>query len=111
MSFRVSFAGGTAGVACSGAYRTHDFRRGHAKDLQLSGMSYACSCCVHCCYYQRNGFVVPGAPLWQILEAGQWRSPAFLSYLDMHSLEKDLVVQAHCDESDEEDVVAAQLLQ
>jgi len=60
-------------------FRTHDFRRGHAKDLQLSG-----------------------APLWQILEAGEWRSPAFLTYLDMFRLETDLVVQAHLAESDDE---------
>ena len=44
-----------------------------------------------------------GAPLWQILAAGEWRSPAFLLYLDMHKLESDLVVQAHVDESDPED--------
>ena len=66
-------------VEGAGEYRTHDFRRGHAKDLQQSG-----------------------APLWKILEAGQWRSPAFLKYLDMNSLDTELVAQAHCDESDEE---------
>ena len=43
-----------------------------------------------------------GAPLWKILEAGEWRSPAFLSYLDMNRLETDLVVQAHLEESDAE---------
>ena len=41
-----------------------------------------------------------GAPLWKILEAGAWRSPAFLAYLDINRLEADLVVQAHVDESD-----------
>ena len=25
-----------------------------------------------------------GAPLWTILRAGEWRSPAFLTYLDLH---------------------------
>lgn len=45
----------------------------------------------------------PGAPLWKILEAGQWRSPAFLKYLDMNSLDTELVAQAHCDESDSDD--------
>ena len=44
-----------------------------------------------------------GAPLWQILAAGEWRSPAFLEYLDKHKLEVDAVVQAHVDESDGED--------
>ncbi len=43
-----------------------------------------------------------GAPLWQILAAGKWKSPAFLQYLDMNRLESDLVVQAHLDESGEE---------
>jgi len=87
-----------AGIGVVGAseYRCHDLRRGHALDLQLSG-----------------------APLWEILAAGEWRSPAFLSYLDLHSLETELVIQvalstglsgprvcgvsalqAHCDESD-----------
>ena len=66
-------------VQDAGAYRTHDLRRGHALDLQLSG-----------------------APLWQILQAGEWRSPAFLQYLDLHRLDRDLVVQAHLDESDDD---------
>ena len=65
------------------AFRTQDLRRGHALDLQLSG-----------------------APLWAILSAGEWKSPAFLQYLDMHRLETELVVQAHLDESEGEgDVV------
>ena len=46
--------------------------------------------------------VVSGAPLWEILAAGEWRSPAFLTYLDMHQLETDLVIQAHVEDSDEE---------
>ena len=61
-------------------YRTHDLRRGHALDLQCSG-----------------------APLWEILEAGEWSSPAFLKYLDLHRLDAELVVQAHLDESDGSD--------
>ena len=43
------------------------------------------------------------APLYQILAAGEWRSPAFLQYLDIHQLERDAVIQAHCDESEEDD--------
>ena len=38
--------------------------------------------------------------MWQILTAGEWRSPAFLDYLDIYRLESDMVVQAHMDESD-----------
>ena len=40
-------------------YMLHDFRRGHTEDLRAAG-----------------------APLWQILQAGQWKSPAFLEYTD-----------------------------
>ena len=58
----------------------HDLRRGHAKDLQQVGAS-----------------------LREILDAGQWRSPRFLKYLDMDSLEKDLVVSAHIAESSDEE--------
>ena len=60
-------------------YRLHDLRRGHALDLQQSG-----------------------APLYEILAAGEWRSPAFLDYLDKNQLETDMVVQAHCAESDDD---------
>ena len=67
---------GEIGVADAGLYGTHDLRRGHALDLQLSK-----------------------APLWKILDAGGWRSPAFLKYLDMQQLDRDLVVQAHIAES------------
>ena len=61
-------------------YRTHDLRRGHAEDLR-----------------------VKGATLGEILRAGDWRSPAFLQYLDAANLEHDRTVEAHlCDSSDEE---------
>ena len=61
-------------------YRTHDLRRGHARDLQKNGASLA-----------------------EILEAGQWCSPAFLAYLDKDQLEMDAVVEAHLAESSEEE--------
>ena len=44
-----------------------------------------------------------GAPLAEILAAGEWRSPAFMKYLNMHQLKEDLVVQAHLEESEPED--------
>ena len=44
-----------------------------------------------------------GAPLWEILEAGEWTSPAFLKYLDLHRLDAELVVQAHVGESDSDE--------
>ena len=67
------------GVKDCREYATHDFRRGHAEDLRAAG-----------------------ATLREILEAGEWRSPAFLKYLDLVALEMDMVVQAHLDESEDE---------
>ena len=64
------------GVPKAWDYRAHDFRRGHADDLRRAGKS-----------------------LKEILQAGEWRSPAFLQYLDLADLEFDLVVSAHIDES------------
>ena len=61
-------------------YRTHDLRRGHAKDL-----------------------VQKGANLCEILSAGEWRSPAFLSYIDYCELERGAVAEAHYNESSSED--------
>ena len=66
------------GVEQASDYRTHDLRRGHAQDL-----------------------VESGAPLATILAAGEWRSPAFLAYIDQNRLETDVVVAAHQDESDD----------
>ena len=51
------------------------------------------------------GFCFAGAPLWQILAAGEWRSPAFMEYLDKFQLETDIVVQAHVGESEDEEGV------
>ena len=65
------------GVEKAACYRSHDMRRGHTLDLQCAN-----------------------APLWKILEAGEWSSPAFLKYLDLHKLDRELVVQAHCLETD-----------
>ena len=61
-------------------YRTHDFRRGHARDMQAWGRTLA-----------------------EILAAGEWSSPAFMKYLDMMALERDAVMEAHLDESGDED--------
>ena len=78
---------GILGIPKAELYRTHDFRRGHAKDLQLSGVwlhvvRFACLCLLRI-----------GAPLYRILAAGEWRSPAFLLYLDMH---RSVVLGAVC---------------
>ena len=55
-------------------YRLHDFRRGHARDLQASGANLA-----------------------TILAAGQWKSPALLCYLDGVELENEAVAELHLD--------------
>ena len=59
------------GVPEAPKYRTHDFRRGHARDMQIGG-----------------------ATLKQILEAGDWRSPAFMAYMDRIELECGAVAEA-----------------
>ena len=56
-------------IANAELFRTHDLRRGHARDLQATG-----------------------ATLGQILVAGDWRSPALSKYLDEQQLENDVVV-------------------
>ena len=53
-------------------FRTHDLRRGPARDLQARG-----------------------AGLAEILRAGDWRSASFLQYLDTCQLEEDVVLEAH----------------
>ena len=63
---------GTLGVVDAAAYRSHDFRRGHAEDLRLNG-----------------------ATLAEILRAGDWRSPAFLLYLGAQRLEMEGTCEAH----------------
>ena len=44
-----------------------------------------------------------GAPLWESFEAGEWSSPAFLKYLDLHRLDTEVVVQAHANDSDSDE--------
>ena len=45
-----------------------------------------------------------GGPLWKILAAGEWRSPAFLDYLDIHKMEVEMVLQGCLDEESDCDV-------
>jgi hypothetical protein len=44
-----------------------------------------------------------GGTLCEILKAGQWASPAFTSYLDMETVERAGALEAHLDESEDED--------
>ena len=65
------------GVAHAKSYWIHDFRRGLTQDLVAGGLT-----------------------LVEILKAGEWRTPAFMCYLGLATLEKDAVVEAHQLESD-----------
>ena len=68
------------GVPQHQAFRTHDFRRGHAQDM-----------------------AVRGSRLADILRAGDWRSAAFLSYLEKDELEAGAIREAHGDPSSSDD--------
>ena len=72
----------TLGIKEAAQYRTHDFRRGHARDLQRSG-----------------------ANLSVILQAGEWRSSAFMEYLDRDEVEEAAVLEAHWVESDSDEEI------
>jgi hypothetical protein len=64
------------GIAEAHSYWLHDFRRGHTNDLTQSGSS-----------------------LVEVLKAGEWKTPAFLDYVNLQRQERDAVIQAHLDES------------
>ena len=66
------------GVSDANLYGTHDFRRGHAEDMRKAGCSLA-----------------------EILKAGQWRSAAFMHYLDEAELDKDLALAVAIGENDD----------
>ena len=68
------------GVNESKKFGSHAFRRGCADDMRESK-----------------------APLRDILEAGGWRSAAFLLYLDREEVQKDAVAQVAADFSSDED--------
>lgn len=75
------------GIADASKYRTHDLRRGHAKDLQLSGMR-----CVSWSVLLRIRFCT-GAPASEIIKMGEWRSPSFMDYLD---IDRHVAVSCSC---------------
>ena len=56
--------------------------------------------CVHSPLWQ--DLQLSGAPLSKILAAGQWRSAAFLQYLDQCELEKEVAFEATVHSDDEE---------
>ena len=79
---RSAFRGRLAalGYADSATFNLHDFRRGAAHDLAAAG-----------------------GGLRQILEAGEWSSPAFLKYLDTEQLGKKVAVEACLDDSGDDE--------
>ena len=79
------------GVENGAVYRCHDLRRGHAKDLQQAGSTLKEILEVRIAWRFGSRCLV--------VEAGEWRSPAFLRYLDLDVLERDIVVDAHAAES------------
>ena len=68
------------GVTDADKYWLHDLRRGHAQ-------------------YPVDG----GGRVKDILAAGEWTSPKFTAYLDIEKMEAEAVVEAHVNESDNED--------
>ena len=67
-------------MANAGKYRTHDWRRGRARDMQMNGST-----------------------LYQISMAGEWRSPSFMSYMDLMELKMGATMEAHMAEFSSKD--------
>ena len=84
----------TLGVQQPFSYRTHDLRRGYTLVMSNRLLFINLIMCRHARDLQAKG-----TPLHMILAAGEWRSPAFLDYLDVNELEADAVVEAHMNDS------------
>ena len=70
----------TLGIASAQEFQLHDFRRGHTKDLQRAK-----------------------EPLSKILAWAEWQKPTIFMYCDLETLERDAVIDAHFDDSADED--------
>lgn len=68
------------GVPAAKSFGTHDFRRGHAQDMLSAGSTLA-----------------------QILSAGQWKSSAFLQYINQAELEQEVAFEVAIHSDGEED--------
>ena len=83
-----------AGIPNHNSFITHSLRRGHARDIHKNGGN-----------------------LKEILEAGDWRSAAFMHYMDTQMLESDSVQEArgllsdvlHESSDDDEDALVREL--
>ena len=81
------------------SYGTHAFRRGHAR------VTPPLSVADRALYLQLRAWqdmLEKGASLAQILRAGQWRSAAFMRYLNENDIEKDAALEAAADTDDEQ---------
>ena len=72
------------GVPESATYGTHDFRRGHAEVRLVGSLGLHAA---HAYSYVLQDLRRAGCSLAAILQAGQWKSAAFMQYLDTHELE------------------------
>ena len=78
------------------AYSTHSFRRGHAQVCSSHGL-----CAASARVPLLQDMLAHGAELSQILRAGQWRSAAFLRYINEAELERDVALEMACETDDE----------
>ena len=78
------------------AYGTHSFRRGHAQVCSSHGLL-----CSQCALTLLQDMLAHGAELSQILRAGQWRSAAFLRYINEAELERVVALEVACETDDE----------
>ena len=86
------------GVPNANEYGTHDFRRGHAE----AGTSCPCLHCILDTILPVQDMRRSGCPLAKILAAGQWKSSAFLRYLDAENLETDSAYEVAIESEAEE---------
>ena len=68
--------------------------------VQATVQSYMCARKLFSIYLCKD-MMAHGASLAQILKAGQWRSAAFMRYLDEADLEKGVALEVACDSDGE----------
>lgn len=75
------------------SYRTQDLRRGHA---EVSASCLKAQSLIFCASCDPQEMRKSGCSLAEVLRAGQWRSAAFMKYLDEADLEKVGFLQPTC---------------
>ena len=87
----------TLNVPSARQYGTHDFRRGHAQAfacMPRGSAPYVFACV--------QDMLSDGCNLAQIQRAGQWRSGAFMQYLDKIGLERAVALEVTIQSDNEE---------